>query len=77
MNQLPAVGERTALGRQRHQRAVERPMVPHGRAYGEGEAVAKLCVEIGMQIHRIRSVDAAIINDQLVPEFWAGLCKSR
>jgi protoporphyrinogen oxidase len=43
-----------------------------GAAYGEGEEVANLCVKIGMKIHRIRSVDAAIINDQLVPEFWAG-----
>jgi hypothetical protein len=30
-----------------------------------------------MNIHRIRSVDAAIINDQVVPEFWTeGLWKS-
>jgi protoporphyrinogen oxidase len=43
-----------------------------GAAYGEGEELANLCVEIGMQIHRIHSVDAAIIHDQLVPEFWAG-----
>ena len=43
-----------------------------GAAYGEGEELANLCVEIGMQIHRIHSIDAAIINDQLVPEFWAG-----
>ena len=43
-----------------------------GAAYGEGEELANLCVEIGMQIHRIHSIDAAIVNDQLVPEFWAG-----
>jgi phytoene dehydrogenase-like protein len=43
-----------------------------GAAYGGDEALEKLCLEIGMEIHRIRSVDAAIIHDQVVPEFWAG-----
>jgi protoporphyrinogen oxidase len=43
-----------------------------GAAYGADEELEKLCLEIGMQIHRIRSVDAAIIHDQLVPEFWTG-----
>ena len=43
-----------------------------GAAYGAGEELELLCVELGMKIHRIRSVDAAIINNQLVPEFWAG-----
>lgn len=43
-----------------------------GAAYGEGEELAKLCLEIGMEIHRIRSVDAGIINDQLIPQFWTG-----
>ncbi len=43
-----------------------------GAAYGGDEELEKLCIEIGMEIHRIQSVDAAIINDQLVPEFWAG-----
>ncbi|HEV2492201.1 MAG TPA: FAD-dependent oxidoreductase [Terriglobia bacterium] len=48
-----------------------------GAAYSGDEALEKLCVEIGMEIHRIRSVDAAIIDDQLVPEFWTeGLWKS-
>lgn len=48
-----------------------------GAAYGSNEELEKLCVEIGMQIHRIRSVDAAIIYGQLVPEFWTvGLWKS-
>lgn len=43
-----------------------------GVAYGEDETLAQLCVEIGMEIHRIRSVDAAIINDRLIPEYWTG-----
>jgi len=43
-----------------------------GAAYGGDQELEKLCLEIGMQIHRIRSVDAAIIRDQLVPEFWTG-----
>jgi len=43
-----------------------------GAAYGEDETLAKLCVEIGMEIHRIRSVDAAVINDELIPEYWTG-----
>jgi phytoene dehydrogenase-like protein len=48
-----------------------------GAAYQEDEEVEALCREIGMEIHPIRSVDAAIINNTLVPEFWAeGLWKS-
>jgi hypothetical protein len=43
-----------------------------GAAYGGDQELEKLCVEIGMEIRRIRSVDAAIINGQLVPEFWTG-----
>lgn len=48
-----------------------------GAAYNSDEGVEALCREIGMEIHRIKSVDAAIINGQLVPEFWTtGLRKS-
>ncbi|HLW79997.1 MAG TPA: FAD-dependent oxidoreductase, partial [Terriglobia bacterium] len=48
-----------------------------GAAYSGDAALEKLCREIGMEIHRIRSVDAAIINGQVVPEFWsAGFWKS-
>src|SRR5262252_7306860 len=43
-----------------------------GAAYTEGEEMEGLCTELGMPIHRIRSVDAAIIDDQLIPEFWNG-----
>lgn len=43
-----------------------------GSAYGEGEKLRALCSEIGMQIYPIRSTDAAMINNQLVPDFWAG-----
>lgn len=43
-----------------------------GAAYTEGEAMEAFCTELGMPIHHIRSVDAAIINDQLIPEFWKG-----
>jgi protoporphyrinogen oxidase len=43
-----------------------------GAAYNADEDVEALCREIGMEIHRIKSVDSAIINDQLVPQFWAG-----
>lgn len=41
-----------------------------GAAYQMDAHLEALCTEIGMPIHRIRSVDAAIINDKLVPEFW-------
>ncbi len=48
-----------------------------GAAYQEDDGVAALCRELGMQIYPIRSVDAAIINNILVPEFWVeGLWKS-
>lgn len=48
-----------------------------GAAYQMDDEVEALCRELGMEIHRIRSVDAAIIHDQLVPEFWGeGLWKS-
>ncbi len=43
-----------------------------GAAYTGDEKLEALCVELGMKIHRIRSVDAAIIHDELVPEFWTG-----
>ncbi|HEV2175891.1 MAG TPA: FAD-dependent oxidoreductase [Terriglobia bacterium] len=43
-----------------------------GSAYADGEALEALCREIGMEIYRIKSVDAAIINGRLVPSFWEG-----
>lgn len=43
-----------------------------GSAYADGEALEALCREIGMEIFRIKSVDAAIINGRLVPSFWEG-----
>ncbi len=43
-----------------------------GSAYNGDDDVEGLCREIGMEILRIKSVDSAIIDDQLVPEFWAG-----
>jgi Flavin containing amine oxidoreductase len=48
-----------------------------GAAYQMDDGIEKLCGEIGLPINRIRSVDAAIINDQVVPEFWGeGLSKA-
>ncbi|MFN7996833.1 MAG: FAD-dependent oxidoreductase [Bryobacteraceae bacterium] len=48
-----------------------------GAAYQSYKPLENLCREIGMPIHRIRSVDAAIINDTVVPDFWGeGLWKS-
>jgi protoporphyrinogen oxidase len=48
-----------------------------GAAYNSDEDVEALCRELGMEIHRIKSVDAAIIRGQIVPEFWTtGLWKS-
>ena len=48
-----------------------------GAAYQEDNQVGELCRELGMEIHKIRSVDACIVNNTLVPEFWtAGLWKS-
>ncbi len=49
-----------------------------GAAYQEAyKPIEELCGEIGLPIHRIRSVDAAIINDTVVPDFWGeGLGKS-
>jgi protoporphyrinogen oxidase len=48
-----------------------------GAAYQMDEGIEKLCGELALPIYRIRSVDAAIINDQLVPEFWGdGLSKA-
>lgn len=43
-----------------------------GAAYSGSPELAAFCREIGMDIHPIRSVDAAIIQDKLVPGFWAG-----
>ncbi|HZU41967.1 MAG TPA: NAD(P)-binding protein, partial [Terriglobales bacterium] len=43
-----------------------------GAAYQMDDGVEALCREIGMPIHRIRSVDAAIVNDKLVPDSWTG-----
>src|ERR1039458_6584231 len=40
-----------------------------GAAYQADKPVEELCVEIGMRIHHIRSVDAAVINDTVVPDF--------
>ena len=48
-----------------------------GAAYQEDNEVGALCREIGMEIHKIKSVDACIVNNTLVPEFWTtGLWKS-
>lgn len=48
-----------------------------GAAYQSYRELEQLCREIGMPIHRIKSVDAAIIHDTLVPDFWGrGLAKS-
>jgi len=48
-----------------------------GAAYQMDDGIEALCREIGMPIYRIRSVDSAIINDQVVPEFWgAGMARS-
>ena len=43
-----------------------------GAAYQMDDDIQALCKEIGMPINHIRSVDAAIIHDQVVPEFWTG-----
>jgi len=43
-----------------------------GAAYQMDDEIEALCQEIGMPILRINSVDAAIIHDQLVPDFWHG-----
>src|SRR3954464_16088439 len=43
-----------------------------GAAYQMDNDLKALCQEIGMPINPIRSVDAAIINDTVVPQFWAG-----
>jgi len=43
-----------------------------GAAYQMDDDLKSLCREIGMPINPIRSVDAAIINDTVVPEFWKG-----
>ena len=43
-----------------------------GAAYQMDDDLQALCREIGMTIYPIRSVDAAIINDTVVPEFWKG-----
>jgi len=49
-----------------------------GAAYQEAyKPIVDLCGEIGLSIRPIRSVDAAIINDTVVPDFWGeGLWKS-
>ncbi len=48
-----------------------------GAAYQMYKPLEKLCIEIGLPIQRIKSVDAAIINDKIVPDFWGdGLWKS-
>ncbi len=48
-----------------------------GAAYQSYKPIEKLCGEIGLPIQRIRSVDAAIVGDTLVPDFWGeGLWKS-
>ncbi len=43
-----------------------------GAAYQMDDQLKHLCQEIGMTIYPIRSVDAAVINDTLVPEFFTG-----
>jgi Flavin containing amine oxidoreductase len=43
-----------------------------GAAYTGDDQLENLCREIGMEIFRIKSIDAAIINNQWVPEFWTG-----
>jgi len=43
-----------------------------GAAYQMDDDLKALCGEIGMTIYPIRSVDAAVINDTVVPEFWKG-----
>ncbi len=43
-----------------------------GAAYQMDDRLESLCREIWMEIYRIRSVDAAMIHNRLVPEFWAG-----
>src|SRR5262245_58502269 len=43
-----------------------------GAAYQMDDGIEALCQEIGMPILRINSVDAAIIHDRLVPDFWNG-----
>jgi predicted NAD/FAD-dependent oxidoreductase len=48
-----------------------------GAAYQSYKPIEDLCGEISLPIHRIRSVDAAVINDTVVPDFWGdGLAKS-
>jgi hypothetical protein len=48
-----------------------------GAAYQSYNPLEKLCSEIDLPVHRIRSVDTAVINDTLVPDFWGeGLWKS-
>ena len=48
-----------------------------GAAYQSYKHLEELCAQIGLPIHRIRSVDAAVIHDTLVPDFWGeGLRKS-
>ncbi len=43
-----------------------------GAAYQGSPEMAAFCRELGMEIYLIRSVDSAIIQDKLVPRFWAG-----
>ena len=48
-----------------------------GAAYQSFNLLERLCSEIDLPIQHIRSVDAAIIEDKLVPDFWdEGLWKS-
>ena len=48
-----------------------------GAAYQGSKPIEELCGEIDLPIQRIRSIDAAVINDTLVPDFWGdGLSKS-
>jgi Flavin containing amine oxidoreductase len=48
-----------------------------GAAYQGYPPLEQLCRDVGMPIQRIRSVDAAIIHDTVVPDFWGeGLWKS-
>jgi len=48
-----------------------------GAAYNGDDGVEALCRELGMEILPINSVDASVIDGQVVPEFWKeGMWKS-
>ena len=43
-----------------------------GAAYNSSAELKALCIELGMPITYIKSVDACIVQNQIVPEFWKG-----